>query len=161
MKKMKERTALKEFFNEFHKRKAIRVLPNRRCYSAKLEKVLDLATVPGLINLDVKDFYTAFAEAGTLTLFSIQARGRKCTEKACRELLKALRKAKIADYDGATFNVSGGNNLTLYDVNELAEVIYNFLDPDANIIFGAVIDENKDDWVEVTVVAGSNLNTLR
>ena len=154
MNKMEQRTALKELFNVFHRAKALKVLPSQRCYSRKLEKVLEIVTVPGLINLNADDFYTAFWGKKNLTLFSIQARGKRCVEKACGELLKALRNAKIADYAGAVFNVSGGDNLTLYDVNKLAEVIYNFLDPGTNIVFGAVIDGKKDDWIEVTLVAG-------
>ncbi|MEE8638057.1 MAG: cell division protein FtsZ, partial [Candidatus Margulisiibacteriota bacterium] len=64
-----------------------------------------------------------------------------------------LLEETITGAKGVIFNVTGGSDLTLYEVNEAAEVIYNAVDPDANIIFGAVIDEKLQGDVVVTVIA--------
>ena len=116
--------------------------------------ISDLITVPGLINLDFADVRTIMFEAGSAMMGIGTGSGEnRATEAAEAAISSPLLEETITGAKGVIFNVTGGSDLTLYEVNEAAEVIYNAVDPDANIIFGAVIDEKLQGDVCVTVIA--------
>ncbi len=116
--------------------------------------ISDLITVPGLINLDFADVRTIMYEAGSAMMGIGTGSGEnRATEAAEQAISSPLLEETITGAKGVIFNVTGGSDLTLYEVNDAAEVIYNAVDPDANIIFGAVIDEKLQGEVMVTVIA--------
>jgi len=116
--------------------------------------ISDLITVPGLINLDFADVRTIMYEAGSAMMGIGTASGEnRAVEAAEAAISSPLLEETITGAKGVIFNVTGGSDLTLYEVNEAAEVIYNAVDPDANIIFGAVIDEKLQGDLTVTVIA--------
>jgi cell division protein FtsZ len=116
--------------------------------------ISDLIIVPGLINLDFADVRTIMFEAGSAMMGIGTASGEnRAVEAAESAISSPLLEETITGAKGVIFNVTGGSDLTLYEVNEAAEVIYNAVDPDANIIFGAVIDEKLQGDVMVTVIA--------
>jgi len=116
--------------------------------------ISDLITVPGLINLDFADVRTIMFEAGSAMMGIGSGSGdNRAVEAAESAISSPLLEETITGAKGIIFNVTGGSDLTLYEVNEAAEVIYNAGDPDANIIFGATIDEKLQGDVVVTVIA--------
>lgn len=116
--------------------------------------ISDLITVPGLINLDFADVRTIMYEAGSAMMGIGTGSGEnRAVESAEAAISSPLLEETITGAKGVIFNVTGGSDLTLFEVNEAAEVIYNAVDPDANIIFGAVIDEKLQGDVVVTVIA--------
>jgi cell division protein FtsZ len=116
--------------------------------------ISDLITVPGLINLDFADVRTIMYEAGSAMMGIGTGSGEnRAVEAAEAAIQSPLLEETITGAKGVIFNVTGGSDLTLFEVNEAAEVIYNAVDPDANIIFGAVIDEKLQGDVVVTVIA--------
>src|SRR3989339_9550 len=116
--------------------------------------ISDLITVPGLINLDFADVRTIMYEAGSAMMGIGSGSGEnRAVEAAEAAISSPLLEETITGAKGVIFNVTGGPDLTLYEVNDAAEVIYNAVDPDANIIFGAVIDEKMQDEISVTVIA--------
>jgi len=116
--------------------------------------ISDLITVPGLINLDFADVKTIMYEAGSAMMGIGSASGEnRAVEAAEQAISSPLLEETITGAKGVIFNVTGGSDLTLYEVNDAAEVIYNAVDPEANIIFGAVIDEKLQGDVMITVIA--------
>ena len=116
--------------------------------------ISDLITVPGLINLDFADVRTIMYEAGSAMMgIGFAAGENRAVEAAERAISSPLLEETITGAKGVIFNVTGGSDLTLYEVNDAAEVIYNAVDPDANIIFGAVIDEKLQGEIVITVIA--------
>ena len=119
-----------------------------------VQGICDLVTVPGLINLDLADVRTIMTGAGTAHMGIGQARGEERAQKAAAMAINSsLLETSIDGARGILLNVSGGSDLSLFEVNEVAEAINGAADPDANIIFGAVIDEALGDCLRVTVVA--------
>lgn len=116
--------------------------------------ISDLITIPGLINLDFADVRTIMYDAGSAMMGIGSASGEnRAVEAAEQAISSPLLEETITGAKGVIFNVTGGSDLTLYEVNDAAEVIYNAVDPEANIIFGAVIDEKLQGEVLVTVIA--------
>lgn len=116
--------------------------------------ISDLITVPGLINLDFADVRTIMFEAGSAMMGIGTASGENRAVTAAEAAISSpLLEETITGARGVIFNVTGGADLTLYEVNDAAEVIYNAVDPDANIIFGAVIDEKMQGDIMITVIA--------
>lgn len=116
--------------------------------------ISDLITVPGLINLDFADVRTIMFEAGSAMMGIGTSSGENRAVAAAEAAISSpLLEETITGAKGIIFNVTGGSDLALYEVNEAAEVIYNAGDPDANIIFGATIDEKLQGDVVVTVIA--------
>jgi cell division protein FtsZ len=116
--------------------------------------ISDLITVPGLINLDFADVRTIMYDAGSAMMgIGIGSGENRSIEAAEQAISSPLLEETITGAKGVIFNVTGGSDLTLYEVNDAAEVIYNAADPDANIIFGAVIDEKLQGDVMITVIA--------
>jgi cell division protein FtsZ len=119
-----------------------------------VQGICDLVTVPGLINLDLADVRTIMTGAGTAHMGIGRARGDGRSQRAAEMAINSsLLETSIDGARGILLNISGGSDLSLYEVNEVAEIINSAADPEANIIFGAVVDENLGDTIWVTVVA--------
>jgi len=121
---------------------------------AGVRGVTDLITLPGLINLDFADIKSIIKDAGTAILGDGLASGENRAIKAAQTAIKnPLIDNSIDGAQGILLNISGGPDLKLHEVNEAAEVIRNAASADANIIFGAVIDETMNDKLKVTIIA--------
>ncbi|HSJ52150.1 MAG TPA: cell division protein FtsZ [Anaerolineae bacterium] len=119
-----------------------------------IQGISELITVPGLINLDFADVRSIMAEGGAALMAIGMGEGEnRASEAAEKAIASALLDVTIDGARGILFNVTGGPDLTLFDVNEAAEIIRKTAHPEANIIFGAVIDEEMSDAIRITVIA--------
>ena len=119
-----------------------------------VQGISDLITVPGLINLDFADVRTIMTNAGSALMGIGRASGDDRAVKAAQAAITSpLLEASIEGAKGILLNKSGSSSLGLFEVNEAAEIIAEAADPEANIIFGAVIDEDLKDEISVTVIA--------
>ena len=119
-----------------------------------IQGISELITVPGLINLDFADVRSIMAEGGAALMAIGRGEGDdKAVDAAEQAIASSLLDVTIDGARGILFNVTGGKDLTLFDVNEAAEIIRKTAHPDANIIFGAVIDESLSDEIHITVIA--------
>lgn len=119
-----------------------------------VQGISELITVPGLINLDFADVRTIMSEGGAALMAVGSGKGEDAARVAAEQAISSqLLDITIDGARGILFNVTGGNDLTLYDVNEAAEIIKSTAHPDVNLIFGAVIDPNMKDEVRITVIA--------
>ncbi|MGE5552433.1 MAG: cell division protein FtsZ [Betaproteobacteria bacterium] len=119
-----------------------------------VQGISDLITVPGLINLDFADVRTIMMDAGSALMGIGVASGEDRAATAARAAISSpLLEASIEGARGVLLNITGGPDLGLHEVNEAAEIVAACTDQDANIIFGAVIDEKLKDEVRVTVIA--------
>lgn len=120
-----------------------------------VQGITDLITVPGLINLDLADVRTIMSSSSGTALMGIGVgRGdNRAVDAASVAIASPLLEASIEGAQGILLNISGGSDLGLFEVNEAAEIISNAANPDANIIFGAVIDDSLGDEAKVTVIA--------
>jgi cell division protein FtsZ len=119
-----------------------------------VQGISDLITVPGLINLDFADVRTVMKDAGSALMGIGRASGEGRAAAAAKEATASpLLEVNIAGAQGVLFNVTGGPTLGLFEVDEAAEIIKQTADPEANIIFGTVIDERMGDEVAITVIA--------
>jgi len=119
-----------------------------------IQGISELITVPGLINLDFADVRTIMSEGGA----ALMAVGRASGDERAREASEKAISSELLDItiDGARgilFNVTGGPDMTLFEVNQAAAIIKETAHPDVNLIFGAVIDPNMGDEIRVTVIA--------
>ncbi len=127
-----------------------------------VQGISDLITVPGLINLDFADVRTIMKSAGSALMGIGRASGENRASDAARQAIASpLLEVNITGAQGLLFNVTGGPNLGLFEVNEAAEIIKEAADPEANIIFGTVIDERMGDDVMITVIATGFDSTKR
>jgi len=121
---------------------------------AGVRGVTDLITLPGLINLDFADVKSIIKDAGNALLGDGTATGENRAIKAAQVAINSpLIETSIEGAKGILLNISGGSDLKLFEVNEAAEIVRNAASPNANIIFGAVIDENMKDQIKVTIIA--------
>lgn len=119
-----------------------------------IQGISELITVPGLINLDFADVRAIMSHGGSALMAVGKASGEnRAAEAAQRAISNALLDVTIEGARGVLFNVRGGADLTLYEVTEAAEIIKRTTHPEANIIFGAVIDEEMGDELQITVIA--------
>jgi cell division protein FtsZ len=119
-----------------------------------IQGISELITVPGLINLDFADVRSIMSEGGAALMAIGRANGEtRAADAAQTAIASALLDVTIDGARGILFNVTGGPNLSLFEVNEAAEIIRAKAHPEANIIFGAVIDESMGDEVRITVIA--------
>ncbi len=124
--------------------------------------VTDLITVPGLINTDFADVNTIMRNAGTAIMGVGQSTGEGRAVNAARAAITSpLLEASIDGARGILMNIVGGPNVTLTEVTDAAEIIHSVAHPDANIIFGSVIDESVGDAVRVTVIAAGFSSDIR
>src|SRR5437870_3668773 len=114
-----------------------------------------VVTMPGMINLDFADVRTIMAGMGMALMGAGHGRGDNRAIEATHEAISSplLEEATIKGARGVLINITGGPDLTLYEVNEASTIIHNEADEDANIIFGAVIDETMRDEMKITVIA--------
>ena len=118
-----------------------------------VQGITDLITIPGLINLDFADVRTIMTDAGTAVMgVGIGSGESRAADAARLAIASPLLEEAIDGATGILLNITGGRNLGLFEVNEAAEIVQTAADRDANIIFGAVIDESQDDEVSVTVI---------
>ncbi|EAX47797.1 cell division protein FtsZ [Thermosinus carboxydivorans Nor1] len=119
-----------------------------------VQGISDLIAVPGLINLDFADVKTIMMDQGSALMGIGIATGDNRAVAAAEAAIKSpLLETSIDGAKGVLLNITGGTSLGLFEVNEAAEIIARAADPEANIIFGAVIDEKFNDEVRVTVIA--------
>ncbi|HEV7459387.1 MAG TPA: cell division protein FtsZ, partial [Solirubrobacteraceae bacterium] len=119
-----------------------------------VQGITDLITIPGLINLDFADVRTVMEDAGTALIGIGDAAGESRATEAAKEAISSpLLEESVEGAAGILLNITGGRDLGLFEVNEAAEIIASAADSNANIIFGAVIDESLADEVRVTVIA--------
>jgi len=116
--------------------------------------ITDLITTPGLINLDFADVKSVMSGAGSALMGIGSARGEdRAVEAAERAISSPLLEASIEGAHGVLLSISGGSDLGLFEINEAARMVSDAAHPDANIIFGAVIDDTLGDEVRITVIA--------
>lgn len=123
-----------------------------------VQGITDLITTPGLINTDFADVRTIMTDAGSALMGIGNGQGEGRAVAAARAAISSpLLEASIENARGILLNISGGPDLGLLEVNEAAEIIHGVAHQDANIIFGAVIDDEMGDDVRVTVIAALSL----
>ena len=119
-----------------------------------IQGISELITVPGLINLDFADVRTIMSEGGAALMAVGQASGEDRARIAAEMAISSqLLDVTIDGARGILFNVTGGSNLTLFEVNQAAAIIKETSHPDVNLIFGAVLDPNMGDSIRITVIA--------
>jgi len=119
-----------------------------------VQGISELITVPGLINLDFADVRTIMSEGGAALMAVGNGKGEDRARMAAEQAISSqLLDITIDGARGILFNVTGGPDLTLFEVNQAAAIIKETAHPDVNLIFGAVIDQNMSDDVRVTVIA--------
>jgi cell division protein FtsZ len=120
-----------------------------------VQGISDLITVPGLINLDFADVKAIMQGMGLALMGVGRASGEHRAMEATQQAISSplLEEATIEGAKGVLINITGGTDLTLYEVNEASSIIREAADDDANIIFGAVIDETMHDEMKITVIA--------
>jgi cell division protein FtsZ len=119
-----------------------------------VQGITDLITVPGLVNLDFADVRTIMRDAGSAMMGIGTASGEnRATEAARGAVSSPLLETSIEGATGILLNITGGPDIGLFEVNEAAEVVTGAADQNANVIFGAVIDDSMGDDVRVTVIA--------
>jgi cell division protein FtsZ len=119
-----------------------------------VQGITDLITIPGLVNLDFADVRTIMRDAGSALMGIGIASGESRASEAARMAVSSpLLESSVDGATGIILNVTGPSDIGLFEVNEAAEVVTSAADENANVIFGAVIDESIGDQVRVTVIA--------
>jgi len=119
-----------------------------------VQGITDLITEPGLVNLDFADVRTIMRDAGSALMGIGRASGENRAAEAARTAVSSpLLEASIEGATGILLNITGGSDIGLFEVNEAAEVVTGAADQNANVIFGAVIDDALREEVQVTVIA--------
>jgi len=119
-----------------------------------VQGITDLITVPGLVNLDFADVRTIMREAGSALMgIGVASGDNRAAEAARAAVSSPLLETSIEGATGILLNITGGPDIGLFEVNEAAEVVTSAADQNANVIFGAVIDDAMGDSVRVTVIA--------
>ena len=119
-----------------------------------IQGISELITIPGLINLDFADVRAIMSEGGAALMAVGNGTGDERAKKAAEDAISSkLLDITIDGARGVLFNVTGGPNMTLFEVNQAAAIIRETSHPDVNMIFGAVIDPNMGDDIRITVIA--------
>lgn len=119
-----------------------------------VQGISDLITVAGLINVDFADVKSVMSDAGSALMGTGQGTGENRAQIAARQATSSpLLEVSMEGARGVLFNITGGQDLTMAEVDEASKIISAAADPDANIIFGATIDENMHDVLRITVIA--------
>jgi cell division protein FtsZ len=119
-----------------------------------VQGISDIITIPGLINVDFADIQSVMSNSGSALMgVGLSSGDHRAAEAAKAAISSPLLETTIDGAKGVLFNVTGGPNLSLLEVNEAAEIISNAVDPEARIIFGAVIDEKYSEEIKITVLA--------
>ncbi|GAI10487.1 unnamed protein product, partial [marine sediment metagenome] len=126
-----------------------------------VQAIAEVITVPGLINLDFADVKAVMRDAGPAWMSIGRGSGQNRAVDAAKEALASpLLDVSIDGSKGVLFNVVGGSSLTLFEVNEAAEVIKQAVDPEANIIFGVAHDPSMDKEIKITLIATGFVSKL-
>jgi cell division protein FtsZ len=121
--------------------------------------IAEVVTVPGLVNLDFADIRSVMKDAGPAWMSIGQGSGQNRAINAVKEALSSpLLDVTIAGAKGVLFNIAGGRNLSLFEVNEAAGIIRQAVDPEANIVFGVAIDPNMSKEIRLTLIATGFIN---
>ncbi|KAK1300968.1 hypothetical protein QJS10_CPB13g01589 [Acorus calamus] len=116
--------------------------------------ISDIITVPGLVNVDFADVRAIMADAGSSLMGIGTATGKtRARDAALNAIQSPLLDIGIERATGIVWNITGGSDLTLFEVNAAAEIIYDLVDPSANLIFGAVVDPSLSGQVSITLIA--------
>jgi cell division protein FtsZ len=119
-----------------------------------VQGITDLITIPGLINLDFADVRTIMQDAGSALMGIGSASGESRAAEAAKAAISSpLLEESVEGATGVLLNITGGKDLGLFEVNEAAEIVHSAADSNANIIFGAVIDDSLGDDIRVTLIA--------
>lgn len=119
-----------------------------------VQGISDIITIPGLINVDFADVRAIVADAGSALMgIGVSSGKSRAREAAATAVSSPLLDASIHGAKGVVMNITGGYDLTLHEVNAAAESVYEVVDRDANIIFGAVIDDSMEGDIRITVIA--------
>ena len=119
-----------------------------------VQGISDLIAIPGLVNLDFADIKTIMLNTGMAHMGIGRASGENRAEDAAKQAVQSpMLETSIEGARGVIINITGGTNLGLHEVNTAAELVQRSVDPEANIIFGAVIDESLDEDIVITVIA--------
>jgi len=119
-----------------------------------IQGITDIVIEPGLINVDFADVKMIIKNAGTAIMGMGRASGENRAVKAAQRAINSpILETNIEGAKGILFNISGSSNLSLHEVNKAAEIISKAANPEANIIFGAVINKELNDEVKITVIA--------
>ncbi|WP_228021761.1 cell division protein FtsZ [Vasconcelosia minhoensis] len=119
-----------------------------------VQGISDIIMIPGLVNVDFADVRAVMADAGSALMgIGVGSGKSRAREAAISAISSPLLETSIDGAGGVVFNITGGTDLTLHEVNSAAEIIYEAVDPNANIIFGAVIDERLQGEIRITVIA--------
>lgn len=119
-----------------------------------VQGISDLITMPGLINVDFADVRAIMTNAGSALMGIGTGVGENRAATAARTAIASpLLETTIEGAKGVLFNIIGGNDMTMSEVDEAAKLISSAVDPDANIIFGAIVDEKLVDQIKITVIA--------
>ena len=127
-----------------------------------VQGISDLIAIPGLVNLDFADVKTIMFDTGIAHMGIGRSAGENRAEEAAQQAIKSpLLETSIEGARGVLLNITGGSDLGIFEVNRAAEIVQQSADPDANIIFGAVIDDNLKEEMIITVIAtGFETNPL-
>ena len=119
-----------------------------------VQGISDIITVSGLVNVDFADVKTVMKDSGTAMLGVGVSSGKNRAEEAAVAAMSApLVENSIDKATGIVFNISGGSDMTLQEINTISEVVTDMADPSANVIFGAVVDEKFAGQISVTIIA--------
>jgi cell division protein FtsZ len=119
-----------------------------------VQAIAEVVTVPGLINLDFADVRTVMKDAGPAWMSIGHGTGQNRARDAAKQALASpLLDVSIEGAKGVLFNIAGGSSLTLFEVNDAAEIIRQSVDPEANVIFGVVLDQNMGNEIRLTLIA--------
>lgn len=119
-----------------------------------VQGISDIITIPGLVNVDFADVRAVMADAGSALMgIGVGSGKARAREAANAAISSPLLESSIEGARGVVFNITGGSDLTLHEVNTAAETIYEVVDPNANIIFGAVIDDRLQGELRITLIA--------
>jgi cell division protein FtsZ len=119
-----------------------------------VQGISDIITIPGLVNVDFADVRAVMADAGSALMgIGVGSGKSRAREAAMAAISSPLLESSIEGARGVVFNITGGSDLTLHEVNAAAETVYEVVDPNANIIFGAVIDDKLQGEIRITVIA--------
>merc|ERR1712224_446785 len=119
-----------------------------------VQGISDIITIPGLVNVDFADVKAIMSDSGTAMLGVGVSSGKNRAEEAALAATTApLIDRSIERATGIVYNVTGGTDLTLTEINRVSEVVTSLADPNANIIFGAVVDDAYEGEITVTIIA--------
>lgn len=119
-----------------------------------VQGISDIITTPGKINVDFADIQSVMRQAGSALMgIGVGTGEQRAVEAAKAAISSPLLEATIEGAKGVLFNITGGDDMSLTEINEAAEIISKAVDPDARIIFGAVVDERIEGEIKITVIA--------